>query len=94
MAAFCTAFSKPTGTLLVFGCGPEPVSLCVCGTAADGVPSVGTMLCCSGLASPAAWFTGCTAPAGRFVRTGGMYTPSWLILAAILNREERKDTVR
>lgn len=94
VAASFAGLSKPTGTPLVFGCGPELASPCVCGTVADEVASVGTMPCCSGFVSPTAWFTGWTAPAGRFVSTGGMYTPSWPILAAIWSREERKDTVR
>lgn len=64
------------------------VQSCVCGTPADEVTKVGTMPCSSEFASPAAWFTGWTAPAGGFVSTVDRY----IILAAIWNREERKDS--
>lgn len=91
VATSCVGLSKPAGTPSVFGCGgPELAGLCVCGTPADEVTTVGTMPWSSEFVSPAAWFTGWTAPAGGFVSTVGRYT----ILAAIWNRDERKDSVR
>lgn len=92
MAAACGAdFLSPAGKLLVFGCDPEQASPCDGGAPAAEAAAVRPAACCSGFLSPAAWFSGWTAPAapGRLASTEGMYTPNWFILAAACNREER-----